>query len=610
MQKYGFTDARDVLERASARETAARVAAGTLAKLLLRAARRRGPLPRRPDGLGRAPGDRAGPDPADLDAVDALRGALLRPAPRPRRWSPRSRPRPRRATRSGGVVEVVAYGVPVGLGSHVHWDRKLDAPAGPGAHEHPGREGRGDRRRVRGGRPARERGPRPDHAGTPRAGLPRETQPGRRHRGRHVHGRAARRPGGHEAAGHAEPARRCGPSTSGPRRRRSRSRSAPTSPPCRPSGVVAETMVALVLADEATRKFGGDSVAELVRNRDAFLGLREGPSLADGPEWRGPPRHVVLVGMMGVGQDDGRPTRAAAARPPVRRCRRASSSRSGRTVAEWFAERRASRRSATPRADARRRCSAARSRRWSPPAAASWSRTRTASACASAGVVVLARRRAGVPRHPGRKDKPPAAARRRPGRHARPPRRARGAWYARSPTHRAVEPPHEAERPSGAGRAVADSSSPRGGAEPATRWTAGPMIELEVPLGDRSYAVLVGSGARHRLLEVAARRRPRRAAVVTQAGIGVEVDPGVEHRTFPIGDGEDGQVPRHRRGPVPRLGPVGPRPGATSSSPSAAGSSPTPPGSPPPSTTGACRWCTCPPRCSARSTPPSAARPA
>ena len=67
----------------------------------------------------------------------------------------------------GGVVEVLGYGVPVGLGSHVHWDRKLDAPAGPGAHEHPGREGRGDRRRLRGRRPAGQRGPRPDRAGTP-----------------------------------------------------------------------------------------------------------------------------------------------------------------------------------------------------------------------------------------------------------------------------------------------------------------------------------------------------------------------------------------------------------------------------------------------------------
>jgi 5-deoxy-5-amino-3-dehydroquinate synthase len=64
------------------------------------------------------------------------------------------------------------------------------------------------------------------------------------------------------------------------------------------------------------------------------------------------------------------------------------------------------------------------------------------------------------------------------------------------------------------------------------------MIELEVPLGDRSYPVLVGAGARHRLLEVLP-VGARRAAIVTQPGIGVEVDPGVEHRVFPMGDGED-----------------------------------------------------------------------
>ena len=64
------------------------------------------------------------------------------------------------------------------------------------------------------------------------------------------------------------------------------------------------------------------------------------------------------------------------------------------------------------------------------------------------------------------------------------------------------------------------------------------MIELEVPLGDRSYPVLVGEGARHRLLEVLP-IGVQRAAIVTQPDIGVEVDPGVEHRVFTMGDGED-----------------------------------------------------------------------
>ena len=64
------------------------------------------------------------------------------------------------------------------------------------------------------------------------------------------------------------------------------------------------------------------------------------------------------------------------------------------------------------------------------------------------------------------------------------------------------------------------------------------MIELEVPLADRSYPVLVGAGARHRLLEVLP-VGVRRAAVVTQAGIDWRVDPGVESEVFTIGDGED-----------------------------------------------------------------------
>ena len=64
------------------------------------------------------------------------------------------------------------------------------------------------------------------------------------------------------------------------------------------------------------------------------------------------------------------------------------------------------------------------------------------------------------------------------------------------------------------------------------------MIELEVPLADRSYPVLVGAGARHRLLEVLP-VGVKRVAVVTQASIPVEVDPGTDHRVFTMGEGED-----------------------------------------------------------------------
>ena len=165
MQKYGFTDARDVLERASARETAARVAAGALAKLLLRRARRRGALARHPDGPGacrRAPARR----PPTWPMVDESPVRCFDPAAA-EAMIVEIKAAAKDGDSLGGVVEVLAYGVPVGLGSHVHWDRKLDAPAGPGGDEHPGRQGRRDRRRLRGRRPAGERGPRRRSAGTP-----------------------------------------------------------------------------------------------------------------------------------------------------------------------------------------------------------------------------------------------------------------------------------------------------------------------------------------------------------------------------------------------------------------------------------------------------------
>ncbi|MCU1370175.1 MAG: aroB [Ilumatobacteraceae bacterium] len=66
------------------------------------------------------------------------------------------------------------------------------------------------------------------------------------------------------------------------------------------------------------------------------------------------------------------------------------------------------------------------------------------------------------------------------------------------------------------------------------------MIELEVPLGDRSYPVLVGHGARHRLLELLP-VGVKRAAVVTQASIPVTVDPGIDHQVFTMGEGEHGK---------------------------------------------------------------------
>ncbi len=126
MQKYDLPDARPILERASARETAARVALGVLAKNFLRQSvgaellshvTSIGSVSAAPGTLPR-PGDSARIDASEVRCLDpeasAAMVALIDETKRA-------------GDTLGGVVEVLAYGVPVGLGSHVHWDRRLDA---------------------------------------------------------------------------------------------------------------------------------------------------------------------------------------------------------------------------------------------------------------------------------------------------------------------------------------------------------------------------------------------------------------------------------------------------------------------------------------------------
>src|SRR5438105_2048995 len=125
MQKYGFDDARDVLERASARETAARVAAGALAKALL--ARldiavlshvvQLGPVVTKSEER---------PLPEDLEIIDESPVRCF-DADAESAMVQEVKAAQAEGDSLGGVVEVLAYGVPVGLGSYVHWDRKLDA---------------------------------------------------------------------------------------------------------------------------------------------------------------------------------------------------------------------------------------------------------------------------------------------------------------------------------------------------------------------------------------------------------------------------------------------------------------------------------------------------
>jgi len=126
MQKYGFDDARPVLERASARETAARVALGAIASAFLRQAVgvevvshvvAIGPVVA-PDGLVPGPGDNPRIDEDPVRCADPATSAQMVAEIDDVR---------KNGDTLGGVIEVVVHGLPPGLGSHVHWDRRLDA---------------------------------------------------------------------------------------------------------------------------------------------------------------------------------------------------------------------------------------------------------------------------------------------------------------------------------------------------------------------------------------------------------------------------------------------------------------------------------------------------
>ena len=155
MQKYGPTDARAILERASARETAARVALGEVARAFLRQAlgaeicQSRGRARR---GRGRPTSGGAG---AARPGEHRRRpGALRRPAASAAMIAEVDAARKDGDT-LGGVVEVVVYGLPPGLGSSRALGPAAGRPAGRRADEHPGDQGRRGRRRVRHRGPAR-----------------------------------------------------------------------------------------------------------------------------------------------------------------------------------------------------------------------------------------------------------------------------------------------------------------------------------------------------------------------------------------------------------------------------------------------------------------------
>lgn len=266
MQKYDFEDARPVLERASARETAARVALGRVASNFLEQSVGAQIVShvieiggvRAPAGLWPEPGDVVRLDEDPVRCLDPDTSKLI---------VERIDQAHKDGDTLGGVVEVVVHGLPPGLGSHVHWDRRLDArlagalmgiqaikgvevgdgfelAATPGSLAHdeivPTEEGL---RRVSGRSGGTEGGMTTGEILRVRAAMkPIATVP-----------RALRTVDvatGEETVAHHQRSDVC---------------AVPA------AGIVAEAMVALTLADAVIEKFGGDSVQETRRNATSYL---------------------------------------------------------------------------------------------------------------------------------------------------------------------------------------------------------------------------------------------------------------------------------------------------------------------------------------------------
>jgi chorismate synthase len=271
MQKYNFDDARDVLERASARETTARVAAGTFAKTLLATIGVQ--IVSHVVRIGQAATNgTVRPLPEDLETVDTseVRCFDARTADE---MIAEIKAAAKEGDSLGGIVEVIAYGVPVGLGSYVHWDRKLDgliagalmsiqavkaveigdgfaqaSQRGSVAHDAIAV----DEDFAQGGGYIR----RTDHAGGLEGGMT---------SGAPVIAKVAMKP----LSTLNRPVLETVDVATGETAVSFKERTDVTAVPA--LGVVTESMLALVLANEAVRKFGGDSVEEFTRNHASYM---------------------------------------------------------------------------------------------------------------------------------------------------------------------------------------------------------------------------------------------------------------------------------------------------------------------------------------------------
>ena len=267
MQKYGFTDARDVLERASARETAARVVAGALAKLLLKEIGV--DILSHVTQMGSAKSEsNARPTIHDLPVVDESPVRAFNKEAELAMIT-EIEAAAKDGDSLGGIVEVLAYGLPVGLGSYVHWDRKIDGLLAQAIMSIQAVKGVeiGDGFEVAGRRGSLAHDAISWDAET--NSYRRETTLAGGTEGGMTTGelmvvRAAMKP----LATLNRPTLKTIDTVSKEETISFKERTDVTAVPA--MGVVAETMVALVLAAEAQRKFGGDSVEEFVRNAASY----------------------------------------------------------------------------------------------------------------------------------------------------------------------------------------------------------------------------------------------------------------------------------------------------------------------------------------------------
>ena len=266
MQKFGHTDARPVLERASARETAARVALGEVARRLLGQVLGIEILSH-VVAIGQitAPGSTM-PGPRDKAAIDADPVRCADPATSQAMVAEIDAARKDGDT-LGGVVEVLAFGLPPGLGSFTHWDRRLDsrlAGALMSIQAIKGVEvGDGFTTATRRGSVAH------DEIEAADDGIRRRTNraggiEGGMSTGEPLRLRAAMKP-----ISTVPRALDTIDTSTGEPAKAINQRSDATAVPA--AGVVAEAMVALVLAEAAIEKFGGDSVEEMRRNAESYL---------------------------------------------------------------------------------------------------------------------------------------------------------------------------------------------------------------------------------------------------------------------------------------------------------------------------------------------------